>query len=516
MHLRVNRFTFAEWPVQPLAPFANLSIGEEQSESRAVMLAWSPPGLAKHGRCVLAVLTSNLLLSVWASPSDPADERSWRRILIVNDVLANYFEQWGKGGGGPKRDTPMLRSKRVRAAAWAPRYSFAEPDDLFGPDSALLSVLNDASELVLLRCHYDSAGSGKLDATAIRCLQLHQPIPRHIDGSLDKITWSTWSKTADGERATVRCRQMGSTATVQVVAKMGEYEELLILASQRVESPDESDEAVPAHEKIDASTQEQLERAHRRITRRFSNKHGLEGKVATRLWGFCDSRDLVATSISVHPSEQIEYTPPAKERSYLLFAADALEQARNFPWETENHHNDLLQAHLKPWELLLNFLRQLSTAEDTERHLKEAEPATESTQAIEDGVGQSNGSPERWILSTEMPDREFVFTSLCAVLLLRPEWLSGLSLKNHIKIRLDKTMNGVLDLANQLEGGLQEAAMERLNDLVDACRHEATTTRSTTCQICDEVLLWKSIYAARCKTGHSFGTYYQAGEVSLG
>ena len=110
VRIKVNQFTDGEWPRQPLASFADMSIGEEQSNSHVVSITWSPPGLALHRRSVLAILTANHLLSFWASESDPRDPDSWKRVLVVNNALP-YPPGMANGIKRP--------SKRIRCMAWA-------------------------------------------------------------------------------------------------------------------------------------------------------------------------------------------------------------------------------------------------------------------------------------------------------------------------------------------------------------------------------------------------------------
>ena len=63
-----------------------MSIGEEQSDSTVLAMAWSSPGMSRHQRPALAVLTTNHLLSLWASASDIEDHSSWKRVLVFNDL----------------------------------------------------------------------------------------------------------------------------------------------------------------------------------------------------------------------------------------------------------------------------------------------------------------------------------------------------------------------------------------------------------------------------------------------
>jgi len=126
VHLRTNTFTWGEWPEQELQSSGEFSIGEEQSPSTVTWLAWSPPGLAKHKRSVLAVLTSNHVLSLWASNSDMAVPESWERVCFVNDaVKAALREQRFKER---LKSVKSLRLKRIRSAAWASMLNLGRGD----------------------------------------------------------------------------------------------------------------------------------------------------------------------------------------------------------------------------------------------------------------------------------------------------------------------------------------------------------------------------------------------------
>lgn len=104
---KANSFTTKEWPL--FEPYSSkfMSIGEEQGDSTVTAIAWSWPGLARHLRPVLAVLTSNHLLALWASTSDVRESRSWERVLIVNNVQA----------AASLPQTPSCR--RIRSMAWS-------------------------------------------------------------------------------------------------------------------------------------------------------------------------------------------------------------------------------------------------------------------------------------------------------------------------------------------------------------------------------------------------------------
>lgn len=148
---RTNLFTASEWPVIYPQDRQTFSLGAEQSNSTIVGLKWSPPGLGRHRRCVLSVLTSNLMLSFY----EPVGLGKWTRVAIVNDALKSYFEPLVQEKG------PKLRKSTIRSFSWcppikAPRsekpstpYSVPDAETRWGVQ--LLAATNDDNEVILLR-----------------------------------------------------------------------------------------------------------------------------------------------------------------------------------------------------------------------------------------------------------------------------------------------------------------------------------------------------------------------------
>lgn len=155
VHIRVNTFTVDEWPIQESTSFEDLSIGAEQSISIVTALAWSPPGLAKHRRSVLAVLTSNLVVSLWASTSDPTVNENWQRILILHNAVQKSWERrsLSKHLTMPTGSS-LARKLRVRSMAWAPQIR-RRPEKSGNPvetrwGAFLLAVANEDGEIIIL------------------------------------------------------------------------------------------------------------------------------------------------------------------------------------------------------------------------------------------------------------------------------------------------------------------------------------------------------------------------------
>jgi hypothetical protein len=135
----------------------NFSIGEEMSESFVHALDWSPPGLGKHKRSVLAVLTSNHVLSIWECVGKPEIATDWVRACVINHALqAHYKEKDVQNPEESEHDHfERLRAKqRIRAFAW----SSALPDlSLSGASGdcttrhPYLAVSNDRGEVLIVK-----------------------------------------------------------------------------------------------------------------------------------------------------------------------------------------------------------------------------------------------------------------------------------------------------------------------------------------------------------------------------
>ncbi|OJJ45563.1 hypothetical protein ASPZODRAFT_152616 [Penicilliopsis zonata CBS 506.65] len=155
--VKVNVFTNDEWPTIYPQKRADFSIGAEQSMSTVVGLSWSPPGIAKHRRCLLAVLTSNMLLSLY-EPFGP--QAKWTRVAVVNHALRDYLSDSAFDEG------VRLRKARVRAFTWSPPlqvpdsgvpHAAATPEIRWG--AGLIALANDDNDIVVIHIGYYKAVS---------------------------------------------------------------------------------------------------------------------------------------------------------------------------------------------------------------------------------------------------------------------------------------------------------------------------------------------------------------------
>ena len=132
IRIRTNQFTFREWPIQDPLSYKNFSLGEEQSTSKVVALGWSPEGLGRNCRCVLCILTSNCVLSMWEAQGHPREPRTWKRVGLVNDALRMYFGGvLGEDSDKEERKEIERRKVRVRAFDWSPKHHCEAEDGPF-------------------------------------------------------------------------------------------------------------------------------------------------------------------------------------------------------------------------------------------------------------------------------------------------------------------------------------------------------------------------------------------------
>ncbi|KAL1966168.1 hypothetical protein VTN77DRAFT_4720 [Rasamsonia byssochlamydoides] len=190
--VRVNLFTTKEWEITWPQTRDHFSVGAEQSISTVAALAWSPPGLAKHRRCLLAVLTSNLVLSFY---EPVGSQGKWTRVAMASNALREYFSLQPIADPGLK-----LRKKRIRAFVWCPPLKdqaagtsdgaiFSSPETRWGQH--LLAVANDDNDFIILRIKRQrgkAAASGSPYAIeALSHISIHQPVgnfPMISGGSL--------------------------------------------------------------------------------------------------------------------------------------------------------------------------------------------------------------------------------------------------------------------------------------------------------------------------------------------
>ncbi|KAL1646365.1 hypothetical protein SLS58_003325 [Diplodia intermedia] len=224
VHIRTNLFSSTEVPpIDPLPLRAN-SIGEEISLSDTASIEWSPPGLAKHSRCALAVLTTNLNLSLWVSDSDPKVTRSWKRALVLNHEVERYFQKvYAQEEFRLDLDWETRRRlrRRIRSFAWSPQLRPSLPaehsvqEGQFPVNCSFIAVSNDNNDVAILRVDspysFFSPPSAQWSARAEAHFSLEpkldlHPVPRPFlltetmseQRYIGNLAWSPWTTDPHG------------------------------------------------------------------------------------------------------------------------------------------------------------------------------------------------------------------------------------------------------------------------------------------------------------------------------
>ncbi|PVH99074.1 hypothetical protein DM02DRAFT_529925 [Periconia macrospinosa] len=223
--LQAPWFTSHELPEKEPAPVPLYSVGEEISTSSPINIAWSPPGLAKHRRCALGVLTSSLVLSIWSADGSPRSPLSWRRRLIINDSLRDYFKNDVAVEGSVLLaqdrgeeivgEYVRLRS-RARAFTWAPALPSTEYSCIVGTQwnwgQHIVAVANEDNQIALVIVESPASTFGKEDTWNAEVLNHFTimpdsesifTVPNTFDDFMKQqryvshIAWSPWTIQGD-------------------------------------------------------------------------------------------------------------------------------------------------------------------------------------------------------------------------------------------------------------------------------------------------------------------------------
>ena len=533
IHIRTNVFAGNEWPLQEPASFTELSIGEEQSLSNVIQLTWSPPGLAKNRRSVLAVLTSNLILSFWASTSDPSVVASWERVYVVNNGIWESLERKIRLKSASHLTDPIFRRLlRIRSVAWAPllqqepKYDDTMLKSVF--KLFFLAVTTDEGSVLFLsvnsphicsspywdariiRQHNfqeDSSIARSIFATEVVEEQTESEASKrkvhtiseheHIyhRGSLlsvalmakrfiDHISWGAWLYAENLAQIPI-VFQNAKTIIAQVKLHVSlDHPHKTFLSESSTSYT--TGPFICQHENLELDSlnlpHSTLHKQALQLRVRYDRENDYGGLTTIKFWGTATYKDYAAICVTLHPGDLVDYLLPSEERATLLFSVcgtNSLDmKLETFEWEIDSETGETESTHTAVLDVIFKLERQSN---------------------IELG-GLSN---------------RIIYGAACASMLLwdseRPQ---RLSLAKNVLERLERRFN--IDLSSEINAcsHLLRASGIRGEEAI-VLVGEATAVRSNkdlnsasrvygVCSICAHAVTWQSLSDATCIHGHYF------------
>jgi Transcription factor IIIC subunit delta N-term len=381
--IRTNVFRQREWPDQTPGPFHSFSLGEEQSLSTVAGLAWSPPGLGPHRRSVLAVLTSNHVLSIWESNGAVGE---WTRVFVINNALGDHFGWANNAGQDVARE-----KRRVRAFAWGPPYRSLRTEDGRTLESKwgvhFLAVGNDDNDVVIFNVAKEKE-RGREEQTVEVAAQTHVPA-EHNNGNMvtpgslfhkammgkspiSGLSWTGLDPESSESSLQVVRRHHQSIITVQATLESAEddsyssLENNIRLTATQLKRPEAANGRL-GFKNGGPQGKDMLEKKIEEARTEFDTAHGLYGNSITRKWGYASSKNQDAVCITLHPSDMVEYTTASMERSTILFATKA--HSTDAAHLSEIATTDSQAVHLRVINWILRAADDILPTSPTDRYL---------------------------------------------------------------------------------------------------------------------------------------------------
>jgi len=639
--LKVPLFSTDELPLKEPAPMQSYSIGQEISNSSPTAIAWSPPGLAKHRKCALAVLTANLVLSMWATEGKPQDASSWNRRLIVNDALREYY--FPKLTEASYHAIPLIEERlrlrsRIRAFSWAPELPSLDRACVVGTQLSygqhIVAISNDDNHVALVAIHSPTSSNGTRKAWAAEVL-LHFPVtpdtkgifatPTNFEDIMEQqrhishLAWSPWIVESGRYRSmimyatnhNVRARIVTCTHGIVNVGDEIVYPDVQIRFNGPMKwSPMIEDEhklrlalftttgllcltistrdgsvVERFHHDLDgrwdeisgtvwttAQSKARLHVSSLTSTLRsptalleasadglvridspnwreqiennlalFSVKNDLKGNSRARVWGLAISPlgDFIAASSSVHPSDMIEYGPPADRRGTVAIntlrqcsqlreafplwnvsaegiiftvkklAGNRVEDAEKMPAFAEEVVNELVQTYACPQDTDTPDISNLSPVSRNLGAFVEAfkKDAFLNRHSLKDRYTILVSRACNTAISEELP-RTLIAYRLAATVLRSPLPLSQSPFSTEIRTHYQQLVVLIDSVSNESDPETDSSSAE-INAREGSANGAPTTginaiSATDTCDFCFASIPFTDLASATCTTGHAF------------
>ena len=454
-----------------------------------------------HDRCALAVLTSNLILSIWTVAADPAEPSSWERSCIINQVLKSYFQSARDAPAKPAHS--LRKATRIRAFTWAPAISTnnTPASKPVRRPVVFLAILNDQAELVLLSlaCSSYSNAEGTSKTRVLGSFELDLERSEDPSGVSLSLEWHPWAHHKNYMETSIMSTWGDRKHSIRIQWSPANPESLdvQLLRGEDCEAGESygstSTWPVPQAQLI-GTTNAYLADRLEHFKDKFSDENDLQGRVRLAYWGNAVYENFIAILVTIHPSTMIQYIVPAAELSYIVFShtelSDSSEHAGSFEFEWKNveapkSHTD---ACANSWAFI------------TEQFPLRKPLAGYSNNQVDTAAERQ--FPRE---NSELLCRQLIYSYMCSALYQGWEiqqkalelfkWASGIE-------------NGSVSMIRDIIEKSHSASTrdEKLN-----CVKMLNDVLSTTgvpleqCEICDSTILWNELESAQCVEGHYFG-----------
>ena len=471
----VNCFTSAEWPLFRQRPFADFSVGEEESESHVISCSWSAPGLAQHDRCLLGILTSNGLFSLWDADGDPGFATSWQRNLVVNNHLRTFLSSQGD-----QSNAVAPRRLRIRAASWA-RDLISMKGMNVDRKIHILGLLNDDGEIVLLKVESSALEHQQVERYRVHVvcvLETQRELRSLPDGMLDELQWSDWNRDDKLCSTTLTCSTEGTTWEISVRIKPSGSSDL-DLGCEIVKSYQRqvSDWNIPKSQ-LAMLADEYLNYRQKVLKKAWELEKGEGSLCFERCFGLATYQDYQALHVSFHPRSSLEYHIQAQETSYVIFSHSQLKRslanADKLKFEWESLVSTSSDSAL-PWNFILSKVPSI--------HL---DPASHD---------------DCYNLCLRLLRLYLVAAFFNGWELDRASQLSESLVKNQKQMN-EETLQTIEE---DREEHSSYEALQRIERIMNTFLDSPIGLEN--CSICNEYLLWHGEGGARCEKGHQFGLF---------
>lgn len=227
----------------------------------------------------------------------------------------------------------------------------------------------------------------------------------------------------------------------------------------------------------------------------YMSENKLDKLATMKTWGLAVFQSNIATCISMHPSNMIEYNIPTSERATVVFSHASLEdclldrinndRSLRFPWEADPQTKDISKVYSGTWDTVFAVLSSKRPPKDL-RNCR---------------IVYSTYCASRIWRQYEPDDLEFVKNILHA-------WVRSIT-------EQDPEQGAILAETIDIEVLIPNEFVEAANSIISA-RSVVDTEASPSlrlldrCEIfeCSEPLLWTDhLYKARCGGGHLWSQF---------